>query len=952
MSIIGSSTNQNNMKGLQMFIADLRATQRVKEHENRINSELINIRKQFDNPHSINGYQRKKYVAKLVYIYIITNTSKLEDLEFGLDQVINLLQSITYSEKYMAYMSLGLFIHYKPMIKNYYNNILEAVKNDLKSDDENIAALALNFIGVSGNCLDYNLAQDVFQILHSPVTPLLLKRKSALALLVLLRSNSDILVKDDQTCQFWIHRIMALLDDDMDCGLMLSVLPLLEFISKNIDPAACIKLIPQLAQTLYNYIITFSQNLDSLSEKHKLSDIPNPWLITELVSLLNVLIMSPIDPNSHYTSSNIDPYTLGKLRSCVTKAIDLSSSPVQNHVMKTIKNTILFSLINFASKLDPSKEATTHSVTALCSLLVSIETNTRYLTLDSLVKLCSINGKIAQDTLRSDHMSSLFQLLKYERDSLIIRKLLDLFYILTDSENLKFVVDQLLKYFKCMKQIDHTIRNDLSIKIAILIEKYAQDLDWFVLSSLELLSLTQNTSLNDNNIWQRLCQIVVNNQSLHQLTCSHLVNYLTEDDSSESIIKSGAFLLGEYGHLVSDKISAGDLFNLFTNKYFQCTNVAKAMILTMMIKLYKQDPNISSAVIKFFQLEINSLDIELQTRSYEYLKIIQNVKMNGENMKLLDVLFCQIPPFDSKRNPLLSRLGILTDTNPTDISLKFSPQSSSSSDCLPSLPPTRKNRNPYLSIQLTSNWQEGFQRMLLYKQGVFYLNSLIKILYRTQLKDDHPFLSSVTITYVNISEWPITTLLTEITSFRTDNNPPYVVQSLSLPESTLKPKSRTTHVFEVLTRYPFSIIKAPILSLQFKCGDSINKLKLKLGYGIISTIICERNQVTLPQFIQRWKTIGEKLDKQGEYHSDITVNDGSCDNIVSKLNKLEFDLVDSTTIPNTLFFSAILHTKSEGNFGCLMKIRCSSKNISVSCRTTAGSELSQNVIECIEKVTF
>lgn len=82
------------------------------------------------------------------------------------------------------------------------------------------------------------------------------------------------------------------------------------------------------------------------------------------------------------------------------------------------------------------------------------------------------------------------------------------------------------------------------------------------------------------------------------------------------------------------------------------------MILTTMIKLYKTSPEIGSNVIKFFQLELNSLDIELQTRSFEYLNIIQLAKVNG-NTDILQILFEPMPPFNSKSNPLLKRLGSL-----------------------------------------------------------------------------------------------------------------------------------------------------------------------------------------------------------------------------------------------------------------------------------------------------
>lgn len=102
---------------------------------------------------------------------------------------------------------------------------------------------------------------------------------------------------------------------------------------------------------------------------------------------------------------------------------------------------------------------------------------------------------------------------------------------------------------------DHHIKEDIAVKLAILTEKFARDSNWFVIVSLRLLSLTNNTSFNDDDIWQRLVQIVVNNSDLHKLTCDHLIEYLYDNNASESIVKSGAFLWGEYGNLITDKLA-------------------------------------------------------------------------------------------------------------------------------------------------------------------------------------------------------------------------------------------------------------------------------------------------------------------------------------------------------------------------------------------------------------
>lgn len=315
-------------------------------------------------------------------------------------------------------------------------------------------------------------------------------------------------------------------------------------------------------------------------------------------------------------------------------------------------------------------------------------------------------------------------------------------------------------------------------------EKYATDINWFVIISLQLLSLTSNTTINDDEIWQRLCQIVVNNPSLHRITCERLVDYLCKKQASEAIIKAAAFLLGEYSSLITDRISSANLFTLFAEKYFSAPNVAKAMILTTMIKLYKTSPEIGSNVIKFFQLELNSLDIELQTRSFEYLNIIQLAKVNG-NTDILQILFEPMPPFNSKSNPLLKRLGSLpASAGSTTLINTPSEASSSTPDLLskranssrsimvPMPPPSRRNtiddanskisssedfsgKDSYYSRQiLAPNWREGFTRMISHKQGVLFTSSLMKVFYRITTPDaQQPYVFHISLAFINLTEW-------------------------------------------------------------------------------------------------------------------------------------------------------------------------------------------------------
>jgi AP-2 complex subunit alpha len=66
----------------------------------RINKELANIRSKFKGDKTLDGYQKKKYVCKLLFIFLLGH-----DIDFGHMEAVNLLSSNKYSEKQIVSFS-------------------------------------------------------------------------------------------------------------------------------------------------------------------------------------------------------------------------------------------------------------------------------------------------------------------------------------------------------------------------------------------------------------------------------------------------------------------------------------------------------------------------------------------------------------------------------------------------------------------------------------------------------------------------------------------------------------------------------------------------------------------------------------------------------------------------------------------------------------------------------
>ncbi|KAI8874400.1 ARM repeat-containing protein [Ramicandelaber brevisporus] len=93
------------MRGLTVFIADLRKCKARELEERRINKELANIRTKFRSGSSLSGYDRKKYICKLLYMFILGY-----EVDFGHHEIINLLHSPKFSEKQIGYLAATLLL--------------------------------------------------------------------------------------------------------------------------------------------------------------------------------------------------------------------------------------------------------------------------------------------------------------------------------------------------------------------------------------------------------------------------------------------------------------------------------------------------------------------------------------------------------------------------------------------------------------------------------------------------------------------------------------------------------------------------------------------------------------------------------------------------------------------------------------------------------------------------
>lgn len=125
----------NVIKGLQILIGDIRNCNTKEDEAKRVEFELDKIRKKFSENKVLTGYDKKKYVWKLIYIHILGY-----EIDFGYNYSADLITSVKFSEKITGYISMSiLFKENSSEIEVMVNSI----KNDLLNQNAVCQSMAL-----------------------------------------------------------------------------------------------------------------------------------------------------------------------------------------------------------------------------------------------------------------------------------------------------------------------------------------------------------------------------------------------------------------------------------------------------------------------------------------------------------------------------------------------------------------------------------------------------------------------------------------------------------------------------------------------------------------------------------------------------------------------------------------------------------------------------------------
>ncbi|KAG4384635.1 hypothetical protein GLYMA_13G320200v4 [Glycine max] len=473
---------------------------------------------------------------------------------------------------------------------------------------------------IGGREFAESLAPDVQKLLISSSCRPLVRKKAALCLLRLYRKNPDVVNVDG-----WADRMAQLLDE-RDLGVLTSSMSLLVALVSNNHEAywsclpKCIKILERLARN------------QDIPQEYTYYGIPSPWLQVKTMRALQYFPTIE-DPNARRSLFE------------VLQRILMGTDVVKNVNKNNASHAVLFEALALVMHLDAEKEMMSQCVALLGKFIAVREPNIRYLGLENMTRMLMVTD--VQDIIKR-HQAQIITSLK-DPDISIRRRALDLLYGMCDVSNAKDIVEELLQY---LSTAEFAMREELSLKAAILAEKFAPDLSWYVDVILQLIDKAGDFVSDD--IWFRVVQFVTNNEDLQPYAAAKAREYLDKPAIHETMVKVSAYILGEFGHLLARRpgCSPKELFSIIHEKLPTVSTSTISILLSTYAKILMHsqppDPELQNQIWTIFKKYESSIEVEIQQRSVEYFAL------SRKGAALMDIL-AEMPKFPERQSALIKK---------------------------------------------------------------------------------------------------------------------------------------------------------------------------------------------------------------------------------------------------------------------------------------------------------
>ncbi|XP_062994546.1 AP-2 complex subunit alpha-1 isoform X7 [Elgaria multicarinata webbii] len=895
----------DGMRGLAVFISDIRNCKSKEAEIKRINKELANIRSKFKGDKALDGYSKKKYVCKLLFIFLLGH-----DIDFGHMEAVNLLSSNKYTEKQIGYLFISVLVNSNSELIRLINN---AIKNDLASRNPTFMCLALHCIAnVGSREMAEAFASEIPRILVAGDTMDSVKQSAALCLLRLYKTSPDLVPMGE-----WTSRVVHLLNDQ-HMGVVTAAVSLIACLCKKNpdDFKTCVSL---AVSRLSRIVSSASTDLQDYTYYF----VPAPWLSVKLLRLLQC-----------YPPP--DAAVKGRLVECLETILNKAQEPPKSKKVQhsNAKNAILFEAISLIIHYDSEPNLLVRACNQLGQFLQHRETNLRYLALESMCTLAS--SEFSHEAVKT-HIETVINALKTERDVSVRQRAADLLYAMCDRTNAKQIVSEMLSY---LETADYSIREEIVLKVAILAEKYAVDYSWYVDTILNLIRIAGDYVSEE--VWYRVIQIVINRDDVQGYAAKTVFEALQAPACHENMVKVGGYILGEFGNLIAGDPRSSPLvqFNLLHSKFHLCSVSTRALLLSTYIKFINLFPETKGTIQEVLRSDsqIRNADVELQQRAVEYLKLSSIASTD-----VLATVLEEMPPFPERESSILAKLkkkkgpgagSELEDGKKdpnSEINGGMEPSASAASTPSPSADllglraaPATGSGAPASSgnllvdvfsdsssaaTGLVSGAEENFLRFVCKNNGVLFENQLLQIGVKSEFRQN---LGRMYLFYGNKTSVQFQSF-TPTVSYPGDLQSQLNIQTKAV-EPLVEGGAQVQQVLNIECLSDFT--EAPLINIKFRYGGTLQNLTLKLPITVNKFF--QATEMQSQDFFQRWK----QLSLPQQEAQKIFKANHPMDSEVTKAKLLGFgsallEKVDPN--PDNYVGAGIIQTKAL-QVGCLLRL--------------------------------
>uniref|UniRef100_A0A8L0DQ47 AP-2 complex subunit alpha n=1 Tax=Oncorhynchus mykiss TaxID=8022 RepID=A0A8L0DQ47_ONCMY len=860
----------------------------------RINKELANIRSKFKGDKALDGYSKKKYVCKLLFIFLLGH-----DIDFGHMEAVNLLSSNKYTEKQIGYLFISVLVNSNSDLISLINN---AIKNDLSSRNPTFMNLALHCIAnVGSREMAEAFAAEVPRILVAGDTMDSVKQSAALCLLRLNRTSPDLVLMGE-----WTARVVHLLNDQ-HLGVVTAATSLITTLAQK-SPEDFKTSVSLAVARLSRIVSSASTDLQDYTYYF----VAAPWLSVKLLRLLQC-----------YPPPE-DGAIRGRLTECLETILNKAQEPPKSKKVQhsNAKNAVLFEAISLIIHHDSEPTLLVRACNQLGQFLQHRETNLRYLALESMCTLAS--SEFSHEAVKT-HIETVINALKSERDVSVRQRAVDLLYAMCDRSNAKQIVAEMLSY---LETADYSIREEIVLKVAILAEKYAVDYTWYVDTILNLIRFAGDYVSDE--VWYRVIQIVINRDEVQGYAAKTVFEALQAPACHENLVKVGGYILGEFGNLIAGDSRSSPLvqFDLLHSKFHLCSVPTRALLLSAYIKFINLFPEVKGTIQEVLRSDsqLRNADVELQQRAVEYLRLSSIASTD-----ILATVLEEMPPFPERESSILAKLkrkkgpgnlhpdldenrkersanGGTADHSSTTSNVAASPTPStdllglgSTITTQNSAPPASKGTSLLVDV-FSENIIPDMRclplapfpsRFVCKNNGVLYENQLLQIGLKSEFRQN---LGRMYVFFGNKTS-------TQFMNF-----------AASPADPTVDGGAQLQQILNIECMSDF--VDAPVLNIQFRYGGTLQNVAVKLP--ITLNKFFQPTEMTSQDFFQRWKQLGAPQQEVQK----IFKAKHSMDTEVTKAKIMGFgaallDGVDPN--PSNFVGAGVIHTKTT-QVGCLLRL--------------------------------